>query len=91
MVGCLSKVMGMLLILLGLWLGLSILGFASLIDPSLPKDDWWTEYWGRISWGGLGMNMVMIALGVWLVVVPPSQTEESAPKRAEKEREGKNH
>jgi hypothetical protein len=91
MVGCLSKVMGVLLIPLGLWLDLTILGFASLIDPSLPKDEWWAEYWGRISWGGLGMNLVMIALGVWLVVVPPGTTEDPAPKRLEKQREGKNH
>jgi hypothetical protein len=35
------------------------------------------------------MNLAMIALGAWLVVVPPSPTEEAAPKRVEKKWEVK--
>ena len=89
-----TKVLGLLLIPVGLWLGGTVLAFASLIDPSLPEASWWAEYWKNMEtgggWGALGMGLVMVAIGGWLVLVSPASDEEAGSKRAGKIRDEDN-
>ncbi len=84
-VNILSKVMGLLLILVGLGIALTVLAFSTMIaDPSLSDAAWWAEYWKKMEtgggWGGLGMGMFMVAVGGWLLLVPPGPEAEEQGK-----------
>ena len=74
----LSKAMGLMVVLLGLWLALTVVGFAGLIDPAVPEPEWWAEYRARLAdnLGGIGIGLAMAAVGGWLVVVPPGRDDE---------------
>ena len=65
---------GVLLILIGLGLALTVLAFASLVDPSLQGDAWWAAFWvgmERADGAAWGWAWSRRLIGAWLLVVPP--------------------
>ncbi len=62
-------ILGPLVILYGGWIVLMVLGFATMIDPSLPDDAWRREYLRRVFQDGLGslvMGVGLIVAGFWI-------------------------
>jgi hypothetical protein len=47
--GCLSVLIGQILILAGQYALLLWYGYSTMIDPSLPGTEWWAEWAGRHS------------------------------------------
>jgi hypothetical protein len=69
-----SKFLGLFLILAGFGAALIVVGFATMIDPSLPEAVQRAEYWnGVTSRDGLkmlGLGLVLALVGVWLIKIP---------------------
>lgn len=86
--GCLGKLVGFSLILLGFWIGLTALAFASIIDPQIQGQAWWDEYWKRMGegggWDGVAMGLLMVIVGGVLLVRPTNLGSEVEPGRPKK-------
>ncbi len=63
-------ILGPLVILFGGWLVLTVLGFATLIDPSLPDDEWRRAYLHNVfgELGNLLTGVAIIVAGFWVAV-----------------------
>lgn len=61
-------ILGPLVILFGGWLVLTVLAFATLIDPSLTDDEWWRVYLYNIfgEFGNLLTGVAVIVAGFWI-------------------------
>lgn len=61
-------ILGPLVILWGGWLVLMVLGFATMIDPSLPDDEWRREYLHNVvgELGTLVTGVGLIVVGFWV-------------------------
>ncbi len=78
LLGWLKKLVGLFLIVYGLWLGLAVLAFATMIDPEFAPDlqgqAWWDEYWKVMIEGGgllsLVVGLAMVIVGGTLLVSP---------------------
>ncbi len=77
-------IVGIACILWGIWMLLCVIGFASIIDPSLSDAEWWSEFRDRVFNRALGDEVVCLtwiafgSLGVWLGA--KKNTGQSDPK-----------
>jgi hypothetical protein len=72
MVGRLEKIVGLLLILFGLWGGLLNHGFGSMINPAVSDLEWWQQYL-RSTWQGFLFSFGMLFAGGFLLFGPPNR------------------
>ena len=86
-----NKLLGLFLILFGLWTGLTVLAFASMIDPSLTGPAWWAEYWRGMGRGGgwtsLAFSLVMFASGCRILAQPSDSAANARTKPMPKVRD----
>ncbi len=72
MFGCLGKTVGLFLILAGLYGGLMVLAFGSMIDPTVTGTAWWMEYGSRI-WKELIVCLAKLLVGLCLLFGPQNR------------------
>lgn len=60
--------LGPVVIFAGAWIVLMVLGFATMIDPSLPDKAWWREYLHNVfgQLGNLLMGVGLVVAGFWI-------------------------
>jgi hypothetical protein len=71
-------------ILVGGYLLLVVLAFASIIDPDLQGNAWWKEFLLRVfiqGGEGTGFCLLLIVGGVWLVRLSPRYEQRKKPQR----------
>jgi len=76
------KLLGLVLILGGLWAILLALAFASMIDPSLSDAAWWAEYLRRLMTESVGLAfcLLMVLGGAWLMGWVPTFSKRDRAK-----------
>ncbi|WP_435009151.1 hypothetical protein P12x_000399 [Tundrisphaera lichenicola] len=79
---CLVRSFGLALCLFGLYLGLMVLAYASMIDPSFQGAAWWAEYWGMLfgMWREAGFSLAMVLVGGWLLFAFPEFVGQVPPR-----------
>jgi hypothetical protein len=85
-----KELIGLLMLLAGAWMSLLVIGFASMVDPSLEGLAWWVEFWEHLTHGGsceLVIPLMLVAIGARLLFGKPRSSDNSVSKPAKKYRD----
>ena len=67
-----AKLIGLILVMVGLWLALTVLSFSGVIEPGLTAADWWARFYEdlpRVA-GMAGVGLLIAGVGGWLLTAP---------------------